>query len=37
MIDCNLKIEPIKEINTGNELKVKGQVEKSEEHYILHL
>ena len=30
MIDCNLKIEPIKEINTDNELKVKWQVENSE-------
>ena len=35
IIDCNLKIEPIKEINADNELKVKGQVENSEEHYCI--
>ena len=35
IIDCNLKIEPIKEINTDNELKVKGQVKNSEEHYCI--
>ena len=35
IIDCNLKIEPIKEINADNELKAEGQVENSEEHYCI--
>ena len=35
IIDCKSKIEPIKKINTDNELKVKDQVNKSEEHYCI--